>query len=126
MSKNLSGRPKTDSLGARIAQARREFAARERRDVTPPDAASLLGVSVPTYWRWERDERKPGRPALMAISMVFGCSLGFLLGEAGKGEPETPAEEEVPKNRPALKRQGRLPATDAELGKKPKDDAREA
>jgi len=87
-------------LGARIAQARREFAARERRDVTPPDAAALLGVSVPTYWRWERDQRKPGRPALMAVAQVFGCELGFLLGEAPESTPEKPAvqEEDKPKD----------------------------
>jgi transcriptional regulator with XRE-family HTH domain len=103
----------SETLGGRIAQARREFAARERRDVSPPDAAALLGVSVPTYWRWERDERKPGRPALMAIALVFGCPLEFLLDEAPASTPDKEAvQEPTAKIHPLQKEVTRFPVAE--------------
>lgn len=85
------------TLGARIAQARRLRALREGRDISPKDMAADLEVSHTTYWRWERDERRPGRPTLKTVARVFGCDVGLLLGEA---TPEATPDKEPVKREP--------------------------
>lgn len=111
------------SLGARIAQARRLRALRESRDISPRDMAADLEVSHATYWRWERDQRRPGKPTLKTVARVLGCDVGLLLGDATpEATPEKeavtePAKVEAPKraNRPIRGKTGVHPPTpDAE------------
>jgi transcriptional regulator with XRE-family HTH domain len=66
------------TLGARIAQARRELGVRTHRDVSPSDVAEALGVSPATVYRWESDEKSPREDALAKLSTYLGVTPAYL------------------------------------------------
>jgi transcriptional regulator with XRE-family HTH domain len=70
--------PKSQTLGARVAQARRELSVRLRRDVSASDMAKALGVSPATVYRWESDEKSPKDDSLDALAKFLGVTPAFL------------------------------------------------
>lgn len=68
----------TDTLGKRLAQARREHAARIHRDVTGPDLAAAVGVSPSAYYKWETDETRPKRLYVERLAALLGVTVGWL------------------------------------------------
>lgn len=83
------------TLGRRMAQARRELGVREGRDITPPDMAARLEVAAATYWRWERDERRPNGAALKGIADALGVdslwlASGIITAALKDAEPNAP------------------------------------
>lgn len=76
-------RPQT--LGRRLAQARREMAVREHRDVTAAEVAKAAGVSSASLSQWENDERVPRDPALLRLAAFLGVSPAYL--RYGTGAP---------------------------------------
>ena len=69
-------RPET--IGDRIAQARREMGVRLRRDVFAAEVAEAVGVTASNYSRWEANERVPREDALERLAAVFGVTPAFL------------------------------------------------
>lgn len=67
-----------ESLGERIAQARREKAARDRQDVRPVDLARALGVSQATVSDWEAGKITPREDALGKLAAYLGVSPAYL------------------------------------------------
>jgi len=67
-------------MGQRIAQARRELACREKRDVTPSAIAKALKVSRETVYRWEADVpgKQPRDAKLIALAKFLGVTASWL------------------------------------------------
>lgn len=77
-----------DTVGARIGQARRELAVRERQDITPTALARRLGVEPSTVLRWERDESPPDRDNIFRLAELLGVDPRWLLtGQPVGGAP---------------------------------------
>lgn len=71
-------RKDVDSLGKRMAQARRELGVRLRRDVQQSDVASALGVGAATVSRWEADQAVPREDALAKLAAFLEVTPMFL------------------------------------------------
>jgi transcriptional regulator with XRE-family HTH domain len=53
---------------------------RVRRGMTQAEVAAALGMSVATYWRYERGRiYSPGIRQLSAFAFLFGCELDDLI-----------------------------------------------
>jgi transcriptional regulator with XRE-family HTH domain len=100
------------TLGARLAQARREKAAREHRDVTQVDVAMAAGVSKTSVSRYESDTDVPRDPTLERICAFLGVTPAYLRYGVSSGtsvldrvapEPERPASELLQRKAPATK-----------------------
>ena len=79
------------TLGARIAQARREMAVREERDVTASEVAKAVGVTNTSMSEWENDKKAPREGALAKLADYLGVTpaylrYGVLPGSAQPGE----------------------------------------
>lgn len=84
------------SLAEGIAQARRELSARERRDVSQAEIAEAVGVTVPTYSRWEKGQRTPDEADVQRLAKFFGVTPAYLRygipGNVREGATGTPAK----------------------------------
>ena len=85
------------TLGARIAQARRELGVRTHRDVSPSDVAEALGVSPATVYRWESDEKSPREEALAKLAKFLKVTPAYL--RYGVVESETPTLDRLQKDK---------------------------
>lgn len=65
-------------VAERLAQLRREKAARERRDVTQAMVAADLGIVPETYSRYENGRRKVPEDVIEAAAKYFGVTRSFL------------------------------------------------
>ena len=66
------------SLGERIAQARRLLGVEERADVMVPDLAKRVGVTAASLYNWESDGAVPGEANLTKLAEVLGVSPAWL------------------------------------------------
>jgi transcriptional regulator with XRE-family HTH domain len=66
------------SLGERIAQARREKSVRDRADVRPVDVARALEVSAAAVSDWEADKKTPREELLTRLADFLGVTPAFL------------------------------------------------
>lgn len=76
-----------DTIGKRIAQARRELGVRDHRDVKPSDLAEMVGVSETTLYRWENDEKAPSDENLAKLADVLGVNRSWLKFDEGEKSP---------------------------------------
>jgi transcriptional regulator with XRE-family HTH domain len=65
-------------IGARIAQARREMAVRERRDVKPVEIARAVGVSGAAVSEWEAGKSVPRDDLMVRLADYLGVTPAFL------------------------------------------------
>ena len=75
----------TQPMGQNTAIVR----ARMARGFTQEQAAEKLGVSQPTYQRWEAGTRTPRAANLVKIAELYGVPMDSLLGE-GSGDQDAP------------------------------------
>lgn len=66
------------TLGRRLAQARREKAAREHRDIQQADLAAAAGASKASVSRWENDHDRPREAALAKLAKYLGVTPAYL------------------------------------------------
>lgn len=80
------------SLGDRIAQARREKGVRDRKDIRPIDVARALRVSGAAVSDWEADKKTPREELLNALAKYLGVTPAYLRYGVGQGGemPGTP------------------------------------
>lgn len=83
-----------NTLGERIAQARREKAARERRDITRADVAKAVGVVPSAVTFWETDQKQPREDALAKLAAYLGVTPAFLRYGV-RDVPEIPVRDEA-------------------------------
>ncbi len=74
-----TGRPASDQLGVRLNRLRRE------RGLTLADVATVLGVSKPTVWAWEKGKARPLPERIVAIAEALGVTPGDLRESASEG-----------------------------------------
>ena len=70
------------TLGQRIAQKRKELG------ISQENLGERLGVSRQAIYKWESDSAMPEVEKLVALSGLFGVSVGWLLGT--EEEPTAP------------------------------------
>lgn len=87
--------PKQEQLGERLAQLRRERAVLERKDLNAYDIAKAVGVSQPTYSRYEANITIPDDKTLARIAEYHGVSRSWLRYGEGERVPVTKAVEVV-------------------------------
>lgn len=75
----------TDTMGFRIAQARRSLGVRLGRDVLQSDVAEAVGVGAATVSRWEANQAVPREGVLEALAAYLEVTREFL--RYGIGEP---------------------------------------
>ena len=88
------------SVGARIAQARREKAVREQRDITQRDMAKAVHVSSASVSEWEADKAVPREDTLARLAAYLGTTpaqlrYGVALDLGIAADPETSAEDTI-------------------------------
>lgn len=88
------------TLGALIAQARRELAVKERRDISAAEIADSLEIPRGTYSRYESGERIPNKPTRIAIALELRVSADFFESAAelvsGPSQPERKGSPKLP------------------------------
>lgn len=95
-----------NTIGKRIAQARRELGCRLQKDIAPSHLADMVGVSETTVYRWEGDEKKPSDANLEKLAQKLGVTRPWLkFGEGDKHYADTIPE--VQPMRPTPKKNGR-------------------
>ena len=64
-----------NSIGGRLLELRKEH------DLTQTDVANAIGVTLKTYWIWERDEKEqlPSTDSLIRLSRLYDVSVDYLL-----------------------------------------------
>ncbi len=60
--------------------AQRLFALRKERNLTQEHVADAVGISFNSYRRYEKDEREPMAPTIVAMADFFQVSTDYLLG----------------------------------------------
>lgn len=70
--------PTPQSLGSRIAQARRELGVRLQRDIAQRDVANAIGMSPAAVSQWEADGRTPSEEVLGKLAAYLGVTPAFL------------------------------------------------
>ncbi len=103
-------------IGDRLAQARRVLGAAMHQDMTRKAAAALIGVTGPTWTRWENGDDKPSDENLIRFVRICaqyglpGITLGWINYGEGSGPPRVgshrpekpaPATPLVSKRKPA-------------------------
>jgi transcriptional regulator with XRE-family HTH domain len=78
---------KSRTLGERLAQERREKSVREWRDVGHQEIADAVGISQPTYSRYESDSTKPDDETLGRLAAYFGTTRAWLRFAEGDHRP---------------------------------------
>jgi transcriptional regulator with XRE-family HTH domain len=86
---------KPRTLGFRLAQERREKAAREERDIEQNEIAKAAGVTQGSYSRYEADATKPDDETMKKLAAYFGVDPGWLRFGTGQKHP-SPAEVRIP------------------------------
>lgn len=76
------------TIGQRIAMKRRELG------ISQIELGERMGVSRQSVSKWEADGAIPEIDKLIALSKLFGVSVGWLLGVECDTQPEVPAEAE--------------------------------
>lgn len=61
---------------------------RERLNISKQKAAKLIGVSQPTYLRYESGEREPSIHVLKEIAKVYNTSVDYLIGINDSDSPD--------------------------------------
>lgn len=84
-------RPST--LGARIAQARRELGVREHRDVTQLDLARAVGATSASISEWEADKKVPREASLVRLAKALGVTPAYLRYGEGSALPPGVVED---------------------------------
>ena len=79
----------TDTLGKRIAKARREKGLREGRDVGKAELGRAAGISGQAIAEWEADKSTPRTGNLIAAARFLGVSLDWLAHGRGEMRPES-------------------------------------
>lgn len=74
------------TIGQRIAQKRKEL------ELSQEALGERLGVSRQSIYKWESDQSLPEIDKLVAMSRLFGVTVGWLLG-VEEGEEPRPADE---------------------------------
>ena len=77
------------SIGQRIAQKRKELG------LSQEALGDRLGISRQSIYKWESDSALPEVEKLIALSRLFGVSVGWLLGVAEDAAPETAPSGEL-------------------------------
>lgn len=90
-----------DSLSVGIAQARREMAARERRDIEQDEIAAAVGVTPAAYSRWEKGGRIPKEEDVQKLARFFGVSPMYLRYGVSASSPTLDRLGKEPEGRPA-------------------------
>jgi transcriptional regulator with XRE-family HTH domain len=85
---------KRETLGTRLAQKRREKAAREHRDIQQIDVAKAAGVSKASISRYENDVDMPRDAVLERLAKFLGTTPAFLRYGATAAMPALRADEE--------------------------------
>lgn len=67
-----------EEFGHRLAQARREKAVRDRRDVSQRDVAKAVGTTPPTVSRWEAGLTMPNDGKLKKLALFLGVARSWL------------------------------------------------
>lgn len=81
----------TQSFGDRLAQERREKAARDRCDISQKDVAEAVGSSAPSVSRWEKGGPPPSDATLERLARYFGVTMGWLrYGQEPRRAPDDP------------------------------------
>lgn len=75
------------TIGQRIAQKRKE------QTLSQEALGERLGVSRQSIYKWESDSALPEIDKLIALSRLFGVSVGWLLGVEEDAPPEAAAPE---------------------------------
>ena len=52
----------------------------QRKNVTKQDVYTAVGLSGVAYYRYEKGEREPTAPLLIALADYFDVSLDYLVG----------------------------------------------
>lgn len=98
---------KTKTLGQRLAQLRREKAAREERDIDQTEIAKAIGIGAKRQAyisRWENGYVVPKDDVLKKLADYYGVTPGWLRYGEGDKVPEPTAVLDVvagPKPRPS-------------------------
>ena len=79
------------SIGQRIAQKRKE------QGLSQEALGEQLGVSRQSIYKWESEAALPEIEKLIALSRLFGVSVGWLLGVEESPAGETAPAEDAPK-----------------------------
>ncbi len=74
----------TKGFGDRLAQQRREKAARDQRDIGQKEVAEAVGASEPSVSRWEAGIGVPRDATIQRLADYFGVTPGWL--RYGDGE----------------------------------------
>ena len=53
---------------------------RKQRGLIQKDVAEAVGISFNSYCRYEKNEREPMAPTIVALADFFGVSADYLLG----------------------------------------------
>ena len=77
------------TVGQRIAQKRKELG------LSQETLGEQLGVSRQAIYKWESDATLPEIEKLIALSRIFGVSVGWLLGEEKDSAPKELSEEQL-------------------------------
>jgi transcriptional regulator with XRE-family HTH domain len=67
-----------ETLGGRVAQARRQKAVREHRDIRQIDVAKAIQVSGATISDCEADKKVPSEPILAALAAYLDTTPAYL------------------------------------------------
>jgi transcriptional regulator with XRE-family HTH domain len=70
--------PIPQSVGDRIAQARRELGVRLHRDVLQSDVAEAIGVSGASVSQWEAGIKSPREDTLAKLAAYLGVTPAYL------------------------------------------------
>ena len=58
----------------------------QRKNVTKQDVYTTVGLSRVAYYRYEKGEREPTAPLLIALADYFDVSLDYLVGRTDNPE----------------------------------------
>ena len=71
---------------------------REKTTKSKQDVADFLGVSRPTYTRYENGEREPDYKTLSNLAQYFDVSVDYLLGLTDQKKPVANDEQKLSTN----------------------------
>lgn len=66
---------------------------RKEKRVTQQEVAELLNITAATYSRYENGVHQPDNDSLIKLSIFFGVSIDYLLGNDIKKKRSTEAED---------------------------------
>lgn len=53
---------------------------RKEAGLSQSDAAKALGIAMPTYVRYEYNQREPMAPTILALAELYHVSIDYLFG----------------------------------------------